>query len=190
VDLSHLRPGRAWKSGKECSREEVVAALQKLPASDEGRPCLTVIGTAAERSRVLADLKNAPALAAWQGKVRVQDYDPKDWQVKEGFVGSGKPTIYCQASTGKVLHRQDDYGDGAAGLATALRKADPNYDPARDPDLRKPVKPVDPVKPDPKQPDPVTPSAPLDLAKVPWWGWLLAVLGGMILVKNNNPKVK
>jgi hypothetical protein len=36
-----------------------------------------------------------------------------------------------------VLHRQDDYSDGAAGLATALRKADPNYSPAEDRDARK-----------------------------------------------------
>jgi hypothetical protein len=61
----------------------------------------------------------------------VQDYAPGNWAVKDGFFTEGKPTIYLQAPNGKVLHRQDDYSDGAAGLATALRKADPNYSPLK-----------------------------------------------------------
>jgi len=35
-----------------------------------------------------------------------------------------------------VLHVQRDYSDGAEGLAKAIRKADPNYDPKKDRDLR------------------------------------------------------
>lgn len=46
---------------------------------------------------------------------------------------------------GEVLHRQDDYSDGPEGLAKALagaiRRVDPNYQPVKDPDLRKPEPP-------------------------------------------------
>ena len=49
---------------------------------------------------------------------------------------------------GDVLHRQDDYSDGpeglAKGLAGAIRRVDPNYQPAKDPDLRNP----EPILPD------------------------------------------
>ena len=67
----------------------------------------------------------------------MQDYAPNNWAVKDGFFTEGKPTIYLQAPNGKVLHRQDDYSDGASVLATALRKADPNYSPTEDRDARK-----------------------------------------------------
>jgi hypothetical protein len=36
-----------------------------------------------------------------------------------------------------VLLVQHDYQDGAKGLATAIRKADPPYDPSKDQDLSK-----------------------------------------------------
>jgi len=58
-----------------------------------------------------------------------------------GLPHDGKPTIILQAppdgqGRGIVLHVQRDYSDGPEGLAKAIRKADPSYDPKKDRDLR------------------------------------------------------
>jgi uncharacterized protein (TIGR03000 family) len=99
---------------------------------------LTIIGSTAERQKVRADLEGPLAVLAQD--FLIQDYPPDHWAVAQaGFVTSGHPTIYVQAPDGKVLHRQDDYQDGAAGLRTALekiRKPNPDYRPERDVDLR------------------------------------------------------
>jgi hypothetical protein len=106
---------------------------------DSGKLRLTVIGSKDERRRVLEDLGREP-LNRFGPSFVVQAYDPADWAVANyGFVTTGKPTIYVQEPSGKVLHRQDDYADGAVGLCKALeaiRKPDPNYDRTKDPDLR------------------------------------------------------
>lgn len=105
---------------------------------DAARLRLTVIGPANLTTRVVDDLARSPALAEWKNRLVPQCYLPEHWSVgRAGFVTSGKPTIYVQAPDGKVLHRQDDYDDGPEGLARALRRADPNYDARKDPDLRK-----------------------------------------------------
>jgi hypothetical protein len=73
----------------------------------------------------------------------LQSYLPEDWAVKNvGFDVSGSPRIIVQEApnakgSGRVLHSQADYADGPEGLANALRKADPNYDPSKDVDRRK-----------------------------------------------------
>jgi hypothetical protein len=122
---------------------------------DAGRLRLTIIGDPASATRVTGDLAAAPALATWKDRLLVQTYPPEHWAVaKAGFFTGGKPTVYVQAPSGKVLHRQDDYADGAEGLAQALRRADPNYDSAKDPDLRKAMR--------------------FDLSRVPLPAWILA----------------
>ena len=111
---------------------------------------LTVIGPADAREKVAADWNARPEFAPFRDRVLVQSYPPDHWAVKAtGFVTSGAPTIYYQRPDGEVLHRQDDYSDGPEALASALRKADPNYDPAADPDRRKKSEPpvADPEKP-------------------------------------------
>jgi hypothetical protein len=109
-------------------------------ADDSGKLRLTIIGSEADRQRVLDDLKGP--LADLASGFLVQSYAPDNWAVaRAGFQTGGKPTIYVQAPSGKVLHRQDDYADGADGLRRgleAVRKPDPNYDPAKDRDLRRP----------------------------------------------------
>ncbi len=142
-------PGiRGWQPGQEryrlsgriVSRDAALAAL----TDDSQLPYLTVIGPPAQRQQVLADLDTNPELASWKGKLRVQGYDPSEWTVASswGFVTTGTPTIYLQTAAGKVLHRQDDYAGGACALALALRKADPSYQPAVDPNLSKPGLPM------------------------------------------------
>jgi hypothetical protein len=152
LDREHLagpRPERYSINGREASKEDVLRLLQAQVPDDTSKPFLTVIGAPESRRQVLNDLENHPSLAPWKGKLRVQAYNPDDWAVaRAGFVTGGNPTVYLQAADGKVLHRQDDYGGGADGLAAALRRADPGYDPAGDPDRRK--------------------AAPAGLRDVPW----------------------
>jgi hypothetical protein len=148
----------------KAAADGAAAGAPSLP-DDSALLRLTVIGTDAERTKVLRDVDSAPELAPYKGKVIPAGLSLDAWQAKDAESGSsplgfkaGHPSIYLQSPAGKVLHRQDDYSDGPAGLANALRKADPLYDPSKDPDLRKaPVKPVSPdgvIRPDaaPKSP--------------------------------------
>lgn len=103
---------------------------------DTDRLRLTVIGPEKERRTVLTDLDADPALKAVRDRVVVQGYAPDAWPVaRAGFKTDGLPTIYLQSPSGKVLHRQDTYEGGAEQLAEAIRKADPAYDPRKDPNL-------------------------------------------------------
>jgi len=98
---------------------------------DSAKPRLTIIGNQEERAKVLA------ALSPEASRYLIKAYDPSDWAVaRAGFKTDGHPMIYVQASDGTVLHRQHRFCD-AKQLAEALRKADPSYDPAKDPDLTK-----------------------------------------------------
>lgn len=118
---------------------------------------VTIIGNADERARVVNDIKSDPAFEGLRDGLLVQDYDPKEWPVKPelGFQ-AGKPAIIVQAAKGpndkrggRVIYRTLDYAIGAKGLAEAIRKADPSYDPDKDPgpdhkDNKKPL-PIPPV---------------------------------------------
>lgn len=148
--------GKHFVDGKEVSKEQLLQALGKacLP-DDSGWPSLTIIGPEALRQTVLSDLQSSPFLTPWKDRIKVRDYAPDHWAVKDaGFVTSGQPTIYLQAPDGTVLHRQDEYRRPEA-LAEVLRRADPAYQPERDPDLNK------------------------TLPNVPLWLW---IVGGILLV--------
>jgi hypothetical protein len=167
VDLDRLHAGeeRYHLNGVPVSREQAAQVMtgNTIP-DDAARLRLTVIGD--DGGRVAQDLGNAPALAPWKDRLVVQTYPPNHWAVaKTGFFTQGRPTIYVQTPTGKVLHRQDDYADGADGLARALRRADPNYDPKKDPDLRR--------------------SVGLDLSRVPTPVWIGAA--GLLLLFRRRP---
>jgi hypothetical protein len=108
-------------NGIDATGEEALQALQeKNVPNDKSLLRLTIIGPEAIRKQVRSDMENHPSLACFSEKYLVQDYAPDNWAVRQGFFTEGQPTIYLQLPTGKVLHRQDDYTDGAAGLATAL----------------------------------------------------------------------
>jgi len=131
---------RITLGGREITHAEAKKLLEAGGlADDSSKLRLTIIGDEANRKRVLDDLKGP--LADLAGGFLVQSYAPDQWAVaRAAFHTGGKPTIYVQAPSGKVLHRQDDYADGPDGLRRALesiRKPDPNYDPARDRDLRR-----------------------------------------------------
>jgi hypothetical protein len=169
VDKLGGRP-RYLVNGRETTRGAAHAALAgggQVPDST-GKLRVVVIGGAAERQEVVRTFP-----PEWKGRVVLQDYAPDHWHVaRAGFHTQGKPTIYALAPTGEVLHRQDDYQGGAEALARALagahealaglRRPRPDYDPARDPDLRRRV-----------------PALPRLVPRVPWSVW---VLGGAALI--------
>ena len=138
--------GKHILNGKEVTKAEILEALGKPRLPDDSQwLCLTIIGSDAERRAVLDDLHSSPALAPWRDRLKVQDYSPDHWTVRDaGFKCDGHPTIYCQAPDGKVLHRQDSYR-GPEALAEVLRKADPAYRPEKDPDLNQTLTNVPPL---------------------------------------------
>ena len=141
VDTEKLTGTRAEQyrlNGRPVSREQAFTALEgkQLP-DDAARLRLTILGTDDQRRQIRQDLAAAPELAEFKDRLVVQDYPPDHWAVAHaGFDTTGHPTLYLQQPSGKVLHRQNDYS-GPTDLARALRKADPNYDPHKDPDLRR-----------------------------------------------------
>jgi hypothetical protein len=149
VETDKIGTGRCWRRGREISREEAAEAVENKQLPDDAAKLrLTVIGQEADRKRVLADLDSSPELAAYKGRLVVQAYPPDHWAIKDaGFAAGGSPTVYLQRPDGKVLHRQDAY-PSAEKLALALRKAEPTYDPKKDPDLSRPALPggFDPSK--------------------------------------------
>lgn len=170
VDREKLegKPGY-WRHGKQCSRQEAFEAIESSVPDDRGKLRLTVIGPKDQQTRVLQDLKSHPALSFFRDKVVVQAYAPDHWAVKGvGFVTSGSPTIYLQQPDGKVLHRQDRY-DGAEELASALRKAHPDYQPDKDP---------------PKQPN-ILPGG-VDLSRIPTPVWALGGLSLLLLLSRRS----
>jgi hypothetical protein len=140
IDLSELKgkPESYYHNGRAITKESALSLMgtQDIPDDSEFLR-LTVIGPDAIRKRVRDDLFNDPALSDFKSFTVVQDYPPSHWAVADiGFELTGEVAIYVQSPDGTVLHKQNDYKDGAVGLAAALRKVDPNYRRGGDPDLR------------------------------------------------------
>lgn len=156
-------------NGKVVTEQEAASAIAGNALTDDSlRLRLTIIGADADRQRVLDDLRSSPELDGWSHQMLVQAYPPDHWAIAgNGFVTTGTPTIYVQAADGKVLHRQDSYR-GPKQLAEALRRADPNYRPDKDPDLNL----VFPIH--------------LDWRRIPTWLWVVAVLLLISLLRRRN----
>src|SRR5207302_1542541 len=104
---------------------------------------LTIFGSESDRADVLSKLP-----ADLKDKLSIQAYAPEHWVVgQRGFKLGAGTTIYLESPLGIVLHRQEGW-DGPDSLAKAIERADPNYDPSKDPDLRKPPKPTPGPAPD------------------------------------------
>jgi hypothetical protein len=124
-------------NGKPATRDEVMQAFEDRATDQSGKLRLTVIGPRQARQAVLEDLEKTPDLQGVVKDFLLKDYDPNDWEVaRSGFYTKGSPTIYVQAPSGKVLHRQDSY-EGPADLASVLRKANDQYKAEADPNLSK-----------------------------------------------------
>ncbi len=130
-------PPRYQVNGKQATRDQVLQAFEGQATDQSTKLRLTVIGPRQARQVVLGDLKRTPDLQSVVRDFLLKDYDPNDWEVaRSGFYTKGAPTIYVQAPSGKVLHRQDSY-TGAEDLAGVLRKANDQYKAEADPNLSK-----------------------------------------------------
>lgn len=125
-------------NGMALTKESALRMLSASIPTDSEFLRLTIIGQESARKQVRKDFETLPEFMEIRTRCVVHDYPPAHWAVRDcGFECGGSPTIYLQDFTGKVLHRQDDYSDGGAGLAAALRKADPFYKKTNDVDFRK-----------------------------------------------------
>jgi hypothetical protein len=141
VEKDKLSSGESYTiNGVKVERSAIVQSLigdkqpQDALSDDSIELSVSVFAPTATEARKVADELKASIGDAgfrfWYGT-------PDDWAGKPaGFVTTGNPTIYCQAPSGRVLHRQDDYSGGAEAAAEAIRKARSDYDPAKDPDRR------------------------------------------------------
>jgi hypothetical protein len=129
-------------NGRPASREAIFESLANGLSDDSHKLRVTLIGPEPLRRTLRGALETHPEFAELRTSLVVRDYAPEHWAVQAGFVTTGAPTVYCQAPTGKVLHRQDEDKGGADALVAALRKAKESYDPRRDPDLRPGVEPA------------------------------------------------
>ncbi len=122
-------------NGKQATRSDVMQAFESQAVDQSSKLRLTVIGPRQARQAVLEDVQRTPDLQGLVKDFLLKDYDPADWEVaRSGFFTRGSPTIYVQAPSGKVLHRQDSYA-GPADLAGVLRKANEQYKAEADPNL-------------------------------------------------------
>ncbi len=172
--------------GRRLTSDEAhkVLARGSTPLTDDSDKLrLTVIGTAAECGGVLNDLQSHPALAKLRDKVLVQSYRPGDWAVAGvKLQDGGHPDIVVQEppdakGQARVLVRLHDYQQGPDGLATALRRSDPNYDPHLDPT----AKPAPAPQPTPQPDQAGTPTGLQGLLTSPVvWAVVSAIIGFLI----------
>lgn len=156
-----MRPALSADSRYTTSGEPSKRFVAEIAETAAPKMHLTIIGNADERARVVNDIQGNAEWSDLRDKLYVQDYDLKDWPVdpKLGF-RPGKPAIIVQTAKGpndpkggRVIYRTQDYSMGSVGLAEEVRKADPDYNPDRDPGPHNP-------NPNPPNPGPITPNQP------------------------------
>jgi hypothetical protein len=123
-------------NGVPVAAEEARDAVERGIVDDRNKLRVTVIGPDDVRNAVRHEIESHPAFGPLRDSMSIRDYPPDHWALAVGFVTTGQPTVYCQAPSGQVLHRQDDYAGGADAAVTALRRAKESYDARLDPDLR------------------------------------------------------
>jgi hypothetical protein len=139
VDQTKLAQRECYRiNGIEVPKEQGLRAIGEAVIPDDSRsPRVVVLGSAGARQKVADDWSKSPNLVPFKDKAILQAYAADDWAVKDvGYTQTADPTIYVVDAGGKVLHRQEGYS-GPPQLAQALRRADPDYDPKKDPDLTK-----------------------------------------------------
>jgi hypothetical protein len=162
VDAARIGGAPCYRlNGREVPRHEALAAFGGL-SDDSDRMRLTVVGDDTLRKQVLGDLSSHPELMKLRDRLLVQDYAPDHWAVNGVGFAPGVSLQGPPRKDGKaaVLFRFASYA-GPEALAGAIRKADPHYQPERDPD-----------------PARASPSIPVNLSQVPPAAW---VLGGLVI---------
>lgn len=130
VEVDKIGTGKYVVNGHAATKQQAYEAIESGGVDDiSTKKRITIIGTADECAK--AQLAMPADVAKW---AVVKCYKPDDWYPRDnGFVCTGSPTIYVQNANGEVIHRQDNLD----GIATAINKANPGYDPKSDPDLRR-----------------------------------------------------
>lgn len=155
--LHQNQPSYQDKDG-EINKRKAYSLVENTFDDDSAKRRITIIGSVEDRKRALAQLP-----ADVDKFFVVTAFDPDHWYVADnGFVKTGTPTVYCQLPGGEVIHRQDD----AADVGKAVQRARPDYDPKKDPDLRK--------TPEPAPDDPDAPAGPWVCPIPKPWSYVLA----------------
>jgi len=166
-------------NGREVPSYQVFTELGADMLSDDSKKAwLVVLGTQAEQQAVI-DAWNGPDSEELRPHVRLWCSAKNHWATDdEGFCPTGTPHISWQAADGRVLYRQTKFAGAEQLRATtraALRKANPNYDPTKDPD---PLAPK-PAVPAPKPEEPADPPPPAATPPATPLAWLLTALAGI-----------
>lgn len=170
----HRSGEQIWQGLHRATMRQAVEAIEAVP--EYGRKPRIVV-TGRDREKTVTDLHGL----GFREKFLLHEYPPDHWHLRDrdgrpAFHVDGAPTLYVQGPDGGVIHRSDR-PLSAEDLA-ALRKADPNYNPAKDPDLTKP-------KPSPAPgPSPL----PFDPAKIPSGAWVLGVGLILFLILHRRPQ--
>lgn len=160
---------RSTVNGREVSKDELSRRVgaPDLPNDAGKRWIVAVAPDAAGKAKAAADL------APFKDKYRVQCYVAGDWATKDR---DGKlvylPGITVADASGRQLHHQADMDAGR------LRKAEPNFDPSKTPDLSNGS-----PKPGPL-PWPVLPSVPFSGGSAAVWA--VASLVALIVWRKPN----
>jgi hypothetical protein len=124
-------------SGHSMSQQGVYQALGAGELVDDSRKStISVIHRdKATRVALLGQIRTAmgDSVKYWEGA-------PEDWSLAPAGFKTDSPdgSIYMTAADGSVEHRQDHTDIAPFVRIAQQRKADPHYDPRRDPDLTKP----------------------------------------------------
>jgi hypothetical protein len=136
IDLAKLPShpgGQAWYGGNVDYSAARGAAGEK-----PNRVHVTFIGSQVEREAARKNLEGDPGFRylseAMGDYLAVQDYGPENPLVKEvGLPNGGRPDVIIQTTKGgRVTYRARSY-PGADVVVHEIRKADPRYDPDKDP---------------------------------------------------------
>lgn len=168
--------------GRAVTRAEAFEAVEKGLPDDRHKLRLTAFGTPAQCDAFLRDVQ---PLA---GDVVVQAYRPDDPMVVGLGFARGEPAVYLQrppdqpGGKGPVEYRWESNPgrEAIAAKVEEVRKRDPKYDPARDPNPKQPP-------PAPLAPPAPEPSGPIDLSKLPPWAQILLALAGGVWLRGKVP---
>ncbi|MCX7666446.1 MAG: hypothetical protein N2112_12975 [Gemmataceae bacterium] len=171
LGIKYLKGSSQYRlNGQIVTREEALRSLGNVP-DDRERLRLTLVGNEEFQKKVWRELTQHPGWSQVERGLLVQSYPENHWAITGVGLRKGI-TLQRPANRegkGAVLFRIENYQEPNA-VITAIRKADPNYQPERDPD---PTRPRPPVAPTPNDPE-TQPTIPVPS---PTWGqgfWALA----------------
>ena len=177
--LGNRGPEVIYHGSQKVTLNEALQSIESVP-DYRAKPQATIWAKGDVGKATMEQVKAAGIQDAFYWTVR----DPDHWHAKDrdgqrAFRTDGNPSIYIQAPNGKPLHSSHRPLTGVE--MAALRKADPNYSPDKDPDVTKP-KPAPSPGPSPQLPD--------WFKQVPPWAWVLGAGIGLVLFVNlrNQPK--